>query len=566
MVEQASPTRQPIRPSPGTGDGVVQAAARSASANLATPFAGRVGALADSAVALNRGPHVATLQRVAATLARPAVDAPAEPNRTGLPDGLKTGVESLSGLSMDHVRVHYDSARPAQLGAHAFAQGSDIHVAPGQERHVPHEAWHVVQQAQGRVRPTLQMKDGAAINDDRALEHEADVMGAHAARATAQRRAIGQSVSMLRATAQFSGTVTQRVQIDALLGDADTAEEIVAQLGGLIVNQPGDDEAEQQEFAAAIEQAAGYWQRVGASDIGETAGDRRLGLLAALHAADAPNGLQRLVRYYFNLGGRPHEAPRGIGTLALLRGPTGGVVGIDGRPGLFAIRTGGASQARRHITAWHTLRAVMNQIIARFDAHDLAEISRLIVEVADPGIAEQAATIALREAGQDGVEFRIIWLAVVLNNIPHNLWLGAARENISINTLAGFIVRWTDELRDQAITMEVYRDRLQRYNAGSPMARNVIRQLLHEIAQPHVTELGGDARRAVWEIVQREIRPQLEIDPRRHQGVSDLQLFLYEAGEGAVVINDIDHIGRALLAFVEAPGEGEDGGAADVHQ
>ncbi|NCN83427.1 MAG: DUF4157 domain-containing protein [Sphingomonadales bacterium] len=76
-------------------------------------------------------------------------------NRTGLPDNLKSGIESLSGLSMDHVQVHRNSSKPAQLNAHAFAQGSDIHLAPGQEQHLPHEAWHVVQQAQGRVKPTM---------------------------------------------------------------------------------------------------------------------------------------------------------------------------------------------------------------------------------------------------------------------------------------------------------------------------------------------------------------------------------------------------------------------------
>ncbi|MFN7900021.1 MAG: DUF4157 domain-containing protein, partial [Synechococcaceae cyanobacterium] len=99
-------------------------------------------------------------------------------NNTGLPDQLKSGIESLSGLSMDHVRVHYNSSQPAQLNALAYAQGSDIHLAPGQERHLPHEAWHVVQQAQGRVQPTLQLNNGSVpINDDRGLEHEADVMG-----------------------------------------------------------------------------------------------------------------------------------------------------------------------------------------------------------------------------------------------------------------------------------------------------------------------------------------------------------------------------------------------------
>lgn len=97
-----------------------------------------------------------------------------------MPDGLKSGAEAVSGLAMDHVRVHYNSAKPAQLNAHAYAQGSDIHLAPGQDRHLPHETWHLVQQAQGRVQPTLQLNGGVAVNDEPALEREADQMGERA--------------------------------------------------------------------------------------------------------------------------------------------------------------------------------------------------------------------------------------------------------------------------------------------------------------------------------------------------------------------------------------------------
>ncbi|MHA3787023.1 eCIS core domain-containing protein [Flavobacterium hauense] len=99
-------------------------------------------------------------------------------NNTGLPDNLKSGVENLSGYSMDDVNVHYNSSQPAEMQAHAYAQGSDIHIAPGQEQHLPHEAWHVVQQKQGRVKPTMQMKGKVNVNDDAGLETEADVMGA----------------------------------------------------------------------------------------------------------------------------------------------------------------------------------------------------------------------------------------------------------------------------------------------------------------------------------------------------------------------------------------------------
>ena len=100
----------------------------------------------------------------------------AQINETGMPTQLKAGIESLSGMDMSDVRVHRNSDKPAQLNALAYAQGNQIHLASGQEQHLPHEAWHVVQQKQGRVAPTLQAA-GVSINDDAALEHEADVMG-----------------------------------------------------------------------------------------------------------------------------------------------------------------------------------------------------------------------------------------------------------------------------------------------------------------------------------------------------------------------------------------------------
>lgn len=69
-------------------------------------------------------------------------------NNTGLPDHLK------SGLSLDSVKVHYNSSQPAQLNALAYAQD--------------------------RVKPTMQLKEGISVNDDKGLENEADVMGAKA--------------------------------------------------------------------------------------------------------------------------------------------------------------------------------------------------------------------------------------------------------------------------------------------------------------------------------------------------------------------------------------------------
>ena len=108
---------------------------------------------------------------------RPTTVIQKQKNKTGLPDNLKSGIENLSGHSLDDVKVHYNSPKPAQLNAHAYAQGTNIHLASGQEKHLPHEAWHVVQQKQGRVKPTKQFQKGVNINDEEGLEQEATVMG-----------------------------------------------------------------------------------------------------------------------------------------------------------------------------------------------------------------------------------------------------------------------------------------------------------------------------------------------------------------------------------------------------
>jgi hypothetical protein len=95
------------------------------------------------------------------------------PNQTGIPDSTKEKFEKSSGLSFDDVKVNYDSDKPAQLNALAYTQGNQVHIGPGQERHLEHELGHVVQQKQGRVQPTASV-GGMAVNDDAGLESEAD--------------------------------------------------------------------------------------------------------------------------------------------------------------------------------------------------------------------------------------------------------------------------------------------------------------------------------------------------------------------------------------------------------
>lgn len=158
----------------------------------------------------------------------PQPPAPREENKTGLPDNLRASVEALSGLSLDDVKVRFNSSRPADLQAVAFTQGTEIHVGPGQERHVAHEAWHVVQQKQGRVTATRQAK-GAALNDNALLEREADEMGAKAVLAAGrtggetppQRKSLSPSGSVIQAKGNL-----HRVQVPEIIAGGAQAVEI----------------------------------------------------------------------------------------------------------------------------------------------------------------------------------------------------------------------------------------------------------------------------------------------------------------------------------------------------
>ena len=96
-----------------------------------------------------------------------------KPNLTGIPSQMKLDFERRSGLSFDDVRVHYHSDKPARFFAHAYTFGTQVHIGPGQERHLPHELGHVAQQKWGMVRPTASI-NGIPAAENPGLERNAD--------------------------------------------------------------------------------------------------------------------------------------------------------------------------------------------------------------------------------------------------------------------------------------------------------------------------------------------------------------------------------------------------------
>ena len=63
-------------------------------------------------------------------------------NSTGLQHLLEESIESLSGVSLKDVKVHFNSDMPTELNDDPYTQGEDIHVAPRQEQHLSHKAEH----------------------------------------------------------------------------------------------------------------------------------------------------------------------------------------------------------------------------------------------------------------------------------------------------------------------------------------------------------------------------------------------------------------------------------------
>jgi Domain of unknown function (DUF4157) len=118
-------------------------------------------------------------------VAAQALSAPSPGKSLPLP--IQRKFETAFGTSFADVSIHEgDQARA--IGAHAFTRGSEIHFAPGQynpsssqgQALLGHELTHVVQQRAGRVAAPQGME--VPINSDRALEAEADTLGARAAR------------------------------------------------------------------------------------------------------------------------------------------------------------------------------------------------------------------------------------------------------------------------------------------------------------------------------------------------------------------------------------------------
>lgn len=156
--------------------------------------------------------------------------ASSEKDKTGIPAQMKAKFERSSGFSFDDVRVHYNSEKPAQLHAHAYTQGSEVFVAPGQEKHLPHELGHVVQQKSNEVKPTGEV-GGMPLNDDEAMESGADKLAEEAESSEEPDEAENLDEAPLQAKAKDGGVVQMNASEEAYNWTAGLASSILTGVG-----------------------------------------------------------------------------------------------------------------------------------------------------------------------------------------------------------------------------------------------------------------------------------------------------------------------------------------------
>ncbi len=115
-----------------------------------------------------------------------------------LPDEVQARASNIFSTNFDSVNILENSQMAQKMGAQAFTQGNNVHFAPGKYNPkskegmelIGHELAHIVQQRNGKVKPTG-VENGNAVNTDKGLEKEADEMGKKVASGDPLKRAAG---------------------------------------------------------------------------------------------------------------------------------------------------------------------------------------------------------------------------------------------------------------------------------------------------------------------------------------------------------------------------------------
>lgn len=176
-------------------------------------------------------------------------------------------------------------------------------------------------------------------------------------------------------------------------------------------------------------------------------------------------------------------------------------------------------QHRRHITAWHNIRAFINKAYEAL-GDDFIEILHLALDNADQDISaegEEAIDAAPRATkGKVEADGKVMMQAAyVMNSAARNLWAGDGNENSNINTLSHLLQEWVRGAAPD--NLAAFHDAINAYNFPETKPQACIRSVSAKIkaAQAALTATPGNAAaiidRLQQDIYDTDIR-MLEVD------------------------------------------------------
>jgi hypothetical protein len=221
-------------------------------------------------------------------------------------------------------------------------------------------------------------------------------------------------------------------------------------------------------------------------------------------------GTDQHTKLLLHLLGVSDAPPPGWGTFGDMRFPAGGE--LEGRPGfatstLLEVETT-FGEDRRHITAWHNLRGLLNHV-ARLGDDGLALLAGAL---ADPRIDDslRAEAVRLLENATAHVlgdqRHRVVLLAgYIMNNQVRNLWPGDSQENREIAGYSAAAQGYIDQFELGERSLAELFSAIDVYTLHSAKARHVQTQLRARFHQPGLDP--GTLPRAL-----RAILVHLEVD------------------------------------------------------
>ena len=303
---------------------------------------------------------------------------------------------------------------------------------------------------------------------------------------------------------------------------------------------------EQQEVH---DRCAQMLARYAGEELGDNLMDGRITIASLLlqEFGGGENFQTRMMAYFLGLRRNlPAAQVTGLGTLGLVNGQ------VVGRPGFLRSSlaehelVGAPGRAFRHKTAWHNIRTLLNAVVGKFGPGQLGNIVDKIAPKLPGEVVEEAQKVVRASQVASLIEQKILWLAVVLNSSPSNLWLGPAKENISINSAGSHLARWTQDLDAEDIDLDTYHAKVKSAQFGSAKARHVRGLILQIISEARAED---DPITFTVQRVKHDALSQLNIDLRneaeRHDAPHHLRI--YQIANDVGGLDDHEDLIQALL-------------------